>query len=390
MLENFFDKFKDELNKDKEFKQSMDKFRQETDQLEKSEEMQKMRHYYTKIESEVRNDMGDKVREKVNSAKESLSKEMDGLRKHEYVSKALDSTSRAATAARQSVTQAGQSLADSDALDAVRRGVTNVEQEIRVQRIHVYQRPTELQTRSQLCGGEDTESTVVEANDEASGVVLHKDSRWQQAWTGFKDNNAYARKIFDLKTQYDESDNVMARGGRFVTERLSSIFGGMFTSTEMSGVLTEVAKMDPYFTVESFLAQCRTDIIPNVLEAQIRGDLVVLRDWCHEAAYNVYAQPVTQCAQLGYVQDSRVLDVSQLDLAQARITEQGPVLVITFIAQQVQCVRALSDGRVVEGDPDKVLRVTHVWALCRDMSELKPRAAWRVLEMAMLPSEQWL
>jgi import inner membrane translocase subunit TIM44 len=92
----------------------------------------------------------------------------------------------------------------------------------------------------------------------------------------------------------------------------------------------------------------------------------------------------------GRPQDSYVLDVSQLDLAQARITDQGPVLVITFTAQQVSCVRARSDNRVVEGDPDKVLRVTHVWALCRDMAELEPRAAWRVLEMAQLPTEQWL
>lgn len=45
------------------------------------------------------------------------------------------------------------------------------------------------------------------------------------------------------------------------------------------------------------------------------------------------------------------------------------------------CVRD-KKGSVVEGDPEKVLRVTNVWVLCRDQSELDPKAAWRLLELS--------
>lgn len=72
-----------------------------------------------------------------------------------------------------------------------------------------------------------------------------------------------------------------------------------------------------------------------------------------------------------------------------KMMEQGPVLIITFQAQQIQCIRD-ANGVVKEGDPEKVLRVTHVWALCRDQSELNPWMAWRVLDVAMMPTEQWV
>ena len=67
----------------------------------------------------------------------------------------------------------------------------------------------------------------------------------------------------------------------------SCIVGGVFSKTEMSEVLTEICKMDPSFDMELFIRECRDDIIPNVLEAILRGDLEILEDWCHEAVRRV-------------------------------------------------------------------------------------------------------
>ena len=64
--------------------------------------------------------------------------------------------------------------------------------------------------------------------------------------------------------------------------------GGVFSKTEMSEVLTEICKMDPNFDKELFIRDCRDDIIPNVLEAIIRGDLEILEDWCHEAVSRIF------------------------------------------------------------------------------------------------------
>lgn len=70
-----------------------------------------------------------------------------------------------------------------------------------------------------------------------------------------------------------------------------------------------------------------------------------------------------------------------------KVMEQGPVLIISFTSQQVMAVRDF-EGKVVEGDPDKIMRVTYVWVLCRDISEADPRAAWRLLDLSASSNEQ--
>ena len=93
--------------------------------------------------------------------------------------------------------------------------------------------------------------------------------------------------------------------------------------------------------------------------------------------------------QVGYMFDSCVLDIDHLDLVMGKMMEQGPVLVITFTSQQILCVRDKS-GKVVEGDPEKVMRIAYVWVLCRDQAELDPKAAWRLLELSASSQEQFL
>lgn len=69
--------------------------------------------------------------------------------------------------------------------------------------------------------------------------------------------------------------------------------------------------------------------------------------------------------------------------------DQGPVLVITFQAQQIMAIKN-KKGEVVEGSLDKVHRVFYVWALCRDENEFDPRAAWKLADITAQSSEQWL
>ena len=89
--------------------------------------------------------------------------------------------------------------------------------------------------------------------------------------------------FYDLKVKYDESDNIMIRASRAVTDRIGDTVGGVVTQTDMADVLTEICKIDSKFTKEEFVKQCQFEIIPTVLEAYLTGNSNVLEDWCHEA-----------------------------------------------------------------------------------------------------------
>jgi import inner membrane translocase subunit TIM44 len=83
--------------------------------------------------------------------------------------------------------------------------------------------------------------------------------------------------------KYDESDNIMVRLSRNVTDKVGDAFSGVLTQSDMSETLAEIRKLDPNFDKETFIRECRYEIIPTVLEAFLQGKDDILKDWCHEA-----------------------------------------------------------------------------------------------------------
>ena len=72
--------------------------------------------------------------------------------------------------------------------------------------------------------------------------------------------------FYNLKMKYDESDNVVIRASRVVTDRVGETFGGVMTQSDMAEALAEIRKLDPSFSKEEFAQQCQFEIIPTILE----------------------------------------------------------------------------------------------------------------------------
>ena len=96
-------------------------------------------------------------------------------------------------------------------------------------------------------------SRPIDINTEATGVELHKDSKFFASWEAFKENNPVVNKFVDYRLKYEESNNPLLRGARILTDKMQDIVGGLFSRTELSEVLTEITKMDPNFCKEQFL-----------------------------------------------------------------------------------------------------------------------------------------
>ncbi|XP_045706519.1 mitochondrial import inner membrane translocase subunit TIM44 [Phyllostomus hastatus] len=386
-LSGLLDNIKQELAKNKEMKESIKKFRDEARKLEESDALQEARRKYKTIESEtVRT--SEAIKKKLGAITGTVKESLDEVSKSDLGRKIKEGMEEAAKTAKQSA----ESVSKGGAFRALSQGVESVKKEIDesvLGQTGPYRRPERLRKRKEFAGEKFKEEKVFEPNEEALGVVLHKDSKWYQQWKDFRDNNVVFNRFFEMKMKYDESDNTFIRASRALTDKVTDLLGGLFSKTEMSEVLTEILRVDPAFDKERFLQQCESDIIPNVLEAMISGELDILRDWCYEATYSQLAHPIQQAKALGLQFHSRILDIDNVDLAMGKMMEQGPVLIVTFHAQLVMVIKN-PKGEVVEGDPDKVLRMLYVWALCRDQDELNPYAAWRLLDISASSTEQVL
>ncbi|KAM4809330.1 mitochondrial import inner membrane translocase subunit TIM44 [Rhinophrynus dorsalis] len=393
-LAGLLDNIKQELSKNKEMKENIKKFREEAKKLEESDALQQARKKYRIIESETMK-TSEVFKKKFEELSGTVKDSLDEVSKSDLGRKIREGVEEAAKTAKtsaESVTKGGEKIGKTAAFKAFSQGVETVKKEIDesvLGQTGPYRPPSRLRKRSEFSGDTAKEQKIFEANEEAMGVVLHKDSKWFQQWKDFKDNNVVFNRFFEMKMKYDESDNTLIRVSRTITDKVSDLIGGLFSKTEMSEVLTEILKVDPNFDKDRFLKLCERDIIPNILEAMIRGELDVLKDWCYEATYSQLAHPIQQAKAMGLQFNSKILDIDNVDLAMGKMMEQGPVLIITFQAQLVMVITN-QKGEVVEGDRDKVLRMLYVWALCRDQDELDPYAAWRLLDISSSASEQIL
>ncbi|XP_030767772.1 mitochondrial import inner membrane translocase subunit TIM44 isoform X3 [Sitophilus oryzae] len=375
----------EELAKNKEMKESLKKFKEEAERLEQSDALKAARQKFETVEKEATKS-SDILKEKLTTIKDKVQGVLDETGKTEIAKKA-GKLSEGISKTAHTIGEKAQEIGKTGAFQSISKATEAVKSEIDTTSMQgrVYVSPTKLRKRKETTAVQHQK--YYEPNTEASGVELHKDSKFYQSWQDFKDNNPYVHKVMDWKLKYDESENPLIRASRALTEKVSDVMGGLFQKTELSETLTEICKIDNTFDTKRFLKQCETDIIPNVLEAMTRGDLEILKDWCHEGPYNVFAIPIKEAYKKGYKIESKILDIDNVDLVMGKVMDQGPVLIISFTSQQVMVVKDL-EGNVVEGDADKIMRVNYVWVLCRDVTETDPRSAWRLLDLSASSNEQ--
>lgn len=400
------------MDKNKEMKDNIKKFRAEAQKLEQSDALQSARQKFNTVESEATK-TGDVLKERLSTIKDKMHDVLEEASKSEIGKKASEmgkiiqelkyviqsdqitnfffflgeEFSKSAKGVGSTFAETGQKIGSSTAFQSISSASKMVRKEMDSQGIQgrVYRSPEKLRKRVEIISNQKE----FEANTEDLGIELHKDSKFYESWQNFKNNNQYVNKVLDWKIKYEESENPVIRASRLLTDKVSDIMGNVFSKTELSETMTEICKIDPNFDPKEFLKDCENDIIPNILEAMVRGNLEILKDWCFESTFNIISTPISQAQKAGYYLDSKILDIENVDLAMGKVMEQGPVLIITFQTQQIMCVRD-KHKMVVEGDPEKIMRVNYVWVLCRDPNEMIPKSAWRLMDISANSSEQFV
>ncbi|KAF6842241.1 Mitochondrial import inner membrane translocase subunit tim44 [Colletotrichum musicola] len=214
-----------------------------------------------------------------------------------------------------------------------------------------------------------------------TNVTLHKDAAWKEAWRDFKDTNKFAQGFFNAGKVYRESENPLIETARLVTDKI----GGFFAENETAQVIKKFRSMDPNFHTEPFLKELREYILPEVLDAYVKGDVPTLKLWLSEAQYSVYEALTKQYLQAGLKSDGKILDIRHVDIVRARMLDPGeiPVFVITCRTQEVHVYRNAKSGELAAGMEDKVQLVTYAIGITRvpdDVSNPDTRG-WRLIEM---------
>lgn len=201
-------------------------------------------------------------------------------------------------------------------------------------------------------------------------------SRWGKRWA-------------DTKLAYEESENGLVSTVRSITDKI----GWFFEETEAARVVRYFRQMDPNFRQDDFLSDIRSYILPEVLDAYVKGDEEVLKNWLSEAPFNIWKTSTKQYKDKGLYSAGRVLDIRGIDILNAKILQPSeiPVYVIGCRAQEVHVYKNLKTDVVEAGMEDHIQMSTYALVITRVPEEMDNAETngWKILELVRGQSREW-
>lgn len=394
-FQTFVDVLRDELRKDRELQDNVKQLQGDVDKLQDAEAMKKARAAYerARLTSSIKENprlraaaeelkkTGVKVGDAVGEALRTM-EESEVMRAISRATNAVSSTLEKSTEPIRK-TAAYKSLAETlvDALDDSGSAKHAGFEEREARR---------LRRQKRLAKAGLTRGHITAANPEAGeALVLHKNSPRQEAWNKMKEESPVFRKLSEMRQAYDESENPAVATVRSVTETI----GSWFEENETAQVTRLMKAIDPSFTRESFERELREYIVPEVVDAYLSADQESLKAWCGEATYNVLWATMEQYLKSGLISDSKVLDIRQVDVMDAKITENDvPVFIVSFATQEMLLFRNAKTREIVVGAENKVEQCTYIAVITRipEEADNELTAGWKVIEMGRRSARAYL
>ncbi|MBB4286406.1 Tim44/TimA family putative adaptor protein [Roseospira goensis] len=131
-----------------------------------------------------------------------------------------------------------------------------------------------------------------------------------------------------------------------------------------------VRRADPDFEPESFLGGARA-AFEMIVDAFAKGDKQTLRPLLSDAVYDGFARAIDEREAAGEVMQTELLGFKGISVTEAGVDDGIAHVTVEFVTEQVNAVRG-RDGDVIDGDPERIAKVTDLWTFARDTRSRDP------------------
>lgn len=221
---------------------------------------------------------------------------------------------------------------------------------------------------------EDAGTALVSTNIESKETVSQK-------METFKEKTVVGRTMTQLKVKlWDDSENPFI----MLLRKISGKFHNFFAETESGRVFTQFKLMDANFNSHSFTKHLREYVVPEILEAYIKGDEKVLKKWFSEAPFNVYAAQQKMFKEKQLFSDGRILDIRGVEIVSAKMLapQDIPVLVVGCRAQEIQIYKKIKTGEIAAGGDSNIVMSSYAMVFTREAEQIDDdeTEGWKILE----------
>ncbi|XP_076899534.1 mitochondrial import inner membrane translocase subunit TIM44-2-like [Bidens hawaiensis] len=406
VFKEFSNKIKGEVNRNQEFKKSVEELKEKSEELKGVTEDLKVRTkqtteqlykhvdgVWTEAEATAKK-VSQNLKEKVSAATDEV-KETIGIGKQES-SKSASSAHSDASAAKDGKTgeqsasgedkeqQSAYAESAQTKFNKVRSGVSYSYQKARDAKVLDLARKGMEIVKDELNGSSSkrkrakaASATASTANVEKSTrtdltIVPVKQSAFSKKWEAFK-AKMQANPIF--KRVSDASEPVLNKSQEIaedmcerwetsdhpVVHKIQDINESVFRETDAATSFKEIRQRDPYFSLPDFVSDVQ-EIVKPVLKAYIKGETEVLEKYCAPEIIERCKAEHNVCEMRGTFYDNKILHISEVDVRETKMMGDSPLIIVGFQTQQVYCVRDRL-GEITEGGKDTIHTVHYLWAM---------------------------
>ncbi|KAF9182511.1 protein translocase subunit [Haplosporangium sp. Z 767] len=371
----FVETLKEQIKKNKELQDSVRKLQDESGKVGDSDALKKAKDAFEKakdsaatasVASEKLKQTAEQLKKATGKIGETVSETLKGAAENEFVKGSKEKTGKVFAETMDSTTKP---IRDNEYFKNVKESVETVIQDTESRYGGYTAKAARRRARgldpnySAKDAQKAAQAAVPETKEDVNAgesMVLHKDSAWKETWSKFKDTNPVMQSVFNMKKNYEDSDNVFVAWARVVTDKISDVWVSMLDETENAKTIRALQMIDPRFKMDAFMKEAREFIIPEIMDAVLTADSETLHEWCSEATYNVLTAGFQAQIAQGLVSDCKILELRNVELVSAKVLENDvPVLILSFNTQEVTVFRNRLTREVVFGKEDAIEEATY-------------------------------
>ncbi|OJX68083.1 Tim44/TimA family putative adaptor protein [Magnetospirillum sp. 64-120] len=127
---------------------------------------------------------------------------------------------------------------------------------------------------------------------------------------------------------------------------------------------------DPNFTTQTFLSGARM-AFEMIVSAYAVGDKKALRPLLADQVYKPFCDAIDDRARAGEEMTTEVMGIISAEMIEAVLVGSVAQVTVRFVSEQINVIKDL-DGKIVDGDPSRIAKVTDEWTFSRDTRSNNP------------------
>lgn len=139
--------------------------------------------------------------------------------------------------------------------------------------------------------------------------------------------------------------------------------------------LKDVIERDATFDPTEFLTGAKT-AYEMIVVAYSEGNKQLLQPLLSSDVYEGFEEEIDNREDRGEVMDSSFVGIDKAHIIEAELKGREALITVKFVSEMIIAVRN-KDGKILSGDPKKIIDVTDIWTFSRDVTSKDPN--WKLI-----------